>query len=87
MENKKSLRLSAFILLIGILIFFQLDNYTVDAKSVQQSIISVNILEWSPIIWGIIIIAGSIGITLSYVSWRKYKAEQSSEKKRDKMID
>lgn len=87
MENKKYLHLSAFVMLIGILLFFQLGEYTVDAESVKESIISVNILEWTPMIWGIVIIAGSIGITLSYVSWRKYKGEQNTKKNRDKMID
>lgn len=87
MENKKNLRLSTFFLLIGILLFFQLGDYTVGAESAKDSIIAVNILEWSPIIWGVVVIAGSIGITLSYVSWRKYKGEQNSKKNRDKMID
>lgn len=40
------------------------------------------------IVWAIVIIGGSIGITLSYVSWRKYKGERNSKKKaKDKLID
>lgn len=36
-----------------------------------------------PFYWMIMLIGGIIIITLSYVSWRKYKGEKKSSKKRD----
>lgn len=68
-------------LLIGIIVF-QLGNLTVEASSIHESILSINVFEWSPIIWAVVMIAGSIGITLSYVSWRKYKGEKEHKKRR-----
>ncbi|KKE79356.1 sporulation protein YpjB [Oceanobacillus caeni] len=80
MDNKKVHRVLTFTLLIGIIVF-QLGNHTVEASSIRASFFSINIFEWSPIIWAVVIVAGSIGITLSYVSWRKYKGEKKHNKK------
>ncbi|WP_085992045.1 sporulation protein YpjB [Oceanobacillus senegalensis] len=87
MENTKKLQvLLIFIIVIGMLLFFQFETYTVKASPVETPV-ETN-FDWSPLIWATIIIAGSIGITLSYVSWRKYKGEQKEHNKRkDKMID
>ncbi|WP_068672018.1 sporulation protein YpjB [Oceanobacillus sp. Castelsardo] len=79
MDNKKVQHVVTFTLLIGIIVF-QLGNHTVEASSIHESIFSINIFEWSPIIWAVVIIAGSIGITLSYVSWKKYKGEKKHSK-------
>ncbi len=38
-----------------------------------------------PFIWILLIVGGCIGITLTYVSWRKYKGEKKS--KQDKTVD
>ncbi|MFD2045851.1 sporulation protein YpjB [Ornithinibacillus salinisoli] len=43
--------------------------------------------EMIPFYWGVFIVGGCIAITLSYVSWRKYKGEKKIEQKKDKMID
>lgn len=41
-----------------------------------------------PLIPAIIIVGGIIIFTLSYVSWRKYKAEtEQKQRENDKMID
>ncbi|MHA6251113.1 sporulation protein YpjB [Oceanobacillus sp. CAU 1775] len=41
-----------------------------------------------PLIPAIIIVGGIIIFTLTYVSWRKYRAEQEkNHRKKDKMID
>lgn len=39
-----------------------------------------------PIFWGMIIVGGCITITLSYVSWRKYKGEKNKNKERNEHI-
>ncbi|RKQ37647.1 sporulation protein YpjB [Oceanobacillus halophilus] len=80
--------LKIFTIVVGILVFLHLGVHTVDANPVQESDVSKNNLDWVPFIWAVVIIGGSIGVTLSYVSWRKYKGEQRKlKKKKDKMID
>lgn len=43
---------------------------------------NTNTLELIPFFWTVGIVGGCIGLTLAYVSWRKYRAE---EKKKDEM--
>ena len=44
--------------------------------------------EFLPLIPAIIIVGGLIILTLSYVSWRKYKAEaEKFNRKKDKSVD
>ncbi|HLT57114.1 MAG TPA: sporulation protein YpjB [Bacillota bacterium] len=46
-----------------------------------------NTLEWTPFALAVLIIGGSIGLTLIYVSWKKYRGSKKSFPKKDKMID
>ncbi|WP_284141304.1 MULTISPECIES: sporulation protein YpjB [unclassified Virgibacillus] len=39
-----------------------------------------------PLFWIIIIVGGCIALTLSYVSWRKYKGEKNKQKQ-DQIVD
>ncbi|MYL45275.1 hypothetical protein GLV94_06430 [Virgibacillus halodenitrificans] len=39
------------------------------------------------LIWTVIIVGGCIGITLSYVSWRKYKGEKNKKMQKDDLVD
>ena len=50
-----------------------------DAMSTKEN---TNTLELVPFFWTVGIVGGCIGLTLAYVSWRKYRAE---EKKKDEM--
>ncbi len=43
--------------------------------------------EMIPFYWMIVIVGGCIALTLTYVSWRKYKGEQKKRLKKDKNID
>ena len=43
--------------------------------------------ELIPFIWTVGIVGGCIAITLSYVSWRKYKGEEKKKARKDKTID
>ncbi|SES80300.1 sporulation protein YpjB [Oceanobacillus limi] len=43
--------------------------------------------EMMPFYWMIFIVGGCIAITLTYVSWRKYRGEKKKGKKKGKMID
>lgn len=58
-------------------------------KGFQQWIYSNTVLL--PLIPAIIIVGGFIIFTLSYVSWRKYKAERQktreTKEKKDKIVD
>jgi len=40
-----------------------------------------------PFIWTVGIVGGCIAITLSYVSWRKYKGEEKKKARKNKSID
>jgi hypothetical protein len=40
-----------------------------------------------PFIWTVGIVGGCIALTLSYVSWRKYKGEEKKKVRKNKTID
>lgn len=75
------------LLLIGIKITLLTTSLHVMAYSsaveAQQTADSTN---YSLLFWTIGIVGGCIAITLTYVSWRKYKGEER-KKDQDKMID
>ncbi|MFD1413846.1 sporulation protein YpjB [Oceanobacillus jeddahense] len=74
---------------IGIIGMFCHIN-VVHAASIPPENIYYNSLAPSPFILGVIIVGGCIIITLSYVSWKKYKGEQVGNKslrKNDKSVD
>lgn len=43
--------------------------------------------EMIPFYWMIFIVGGCIALTLSYVSWKKYKGEKKKEKSKGKSVD
>jgi len=62
----------------------------VHAASIPSGNIYYNSLAPSPFILGVIIVGGCIIVTLSYVSWKKYKGEKAGNKpvrKNDKSVD
>lgn len=42
--------------------------------------------DMTPFYWAIILIGGCIALTLSYVSWKKYRAEEKKKIKKDTHI-
>ncbi|TQS74402.1 hypothetical protein DX933_10650 [Ornithinibacillus gellani] len=44
-------------------------------------------MDMAPFLWIIVIVGGCIGLTLSYVSWRKYKGEQKKFEQENKNVD
>ncbi|GEN85352.1 sporulation protein YpjB [Oceanobacillus sp. FSL W8-0428] len=77
------------VMTIGILGMFCHVN-VIHAASISPTDIYQNSLAPSPFILGVIIVGGCIIITLSYVSWKKYKGEQvgnKSVRKNDKSVD
>lgn len=68
--------------IIGVIIFISsLLRLHESSAQVKQQVQSETI-SLVPFYWMILLIGGSILMTLSYVSWRKYKADQQKAKKR-----
>jgi amino acid transporter len=70
-------------LLIGILLYVLIEiiiGETVNANTKQNQKGDDNMF---PFYWLIIIVGGTIAITLSYVSWRKYRGEKEEKKNLD----
>lgn len=70
--------------LIGIFIFMQVGSIWTEASAINNESVSVHNKGMTPLIWTVIIVGGCITITLSYVSWRKYKAEVKGKKGKSK---
>lgn len=73
------------LMLIGVIIF--LLNFNINelflAHSANYLLISEEKSEFAPFLWMVIIVGGSIMITLSYVSWRKYKGIVKNQRKKN----
>jgi formate/nitrite transporter FocA (FNT family) len=77
-----------FILFIGIFIFLHADHSIAASPSAPTSSnASTENLDLAPLLWSVLFIGGIIAVTLSYVSWRKYKGEVKKETKKDKSVD
>ncbi|WP_337020366.1 sporulation protein YpjB [Oceanobacillus massiliensis] len=84
---KLLVRITAAVL-IGILLYGQIGPIAVEASTaIAKGDVSKNQIVIAPFIWTAIIVGGSIIVTLSYVSWRKYKAEAKEVGKKDKSVD
>lgn len=87
MENIKRVLTSV---LIGIFLYVQFGAIIVsgaDSNQPKETFSAEENIGIIPLMWTVAIVGGSIAITLSYVSWRKYKAEQKRKAKKDKLID
>lgn len=68
--------------IIGIYIYFQIGPVITNAKQNTQTqllMTSSNNTDMIPFYWMVAIVGGCIAITLTYVSWRKYKGEKKRE--------
>ncbi|MFD1038673.1 sporulation protein YpjB [Virgibacillus byunsanensis] len=77
----KNFKRLVFIVLIGIVIFLFIQPSDIIADTVAKTETKKN-TEMIPFYWMILIVGGWIAITLSYVSWRKYKGEQKKRMKK-----
>ena len=86
MENFKRVFTSV---LIGILLYVQFKTtIVVHADSSMSKTVSAEVnIGTVPLVWTIAIVGGCIAITLSYVSWRKYRGEQKRKSEKDKSVD
>ncbi|MBM7598373.1 formate/nitrite transporter FocA (FNT family) [Virgibacillus halotolerans] len=77
-----------FILFIGIFIFLHTDHSIAASPTAPTSSeTSTENTDLGPLLWSVLFIGGSIAITLSYVSWRKYRGEVKKGAKKDKSVD
>ncbi|HZW68857.1 MAG TPA: sporulation protein YpjB [Pseudogracilibacillus sp.] len=78
---KKRWLCMVFIFFIGILVFFIIDgNISYAAEEHNKERPSFLVSGFVPFLSLIILIGGSITLTLTYVSWRKYRANKLSDK-------
>lgn len=83
MRKLTRLVLKNFLCIIGIMV---VQGSVVYAEP-NQEVVHKNV-AMTPFYWVIIIVGGCIAITLTYVSWRKYKGEKKKKKlKEDKTVD
>ncbi len=79
------LALMVGILLNSMTIFIKLDP--VMAQNVNDMTLSKTNFDMTPFFWALAIVGGCIAVTLGYVSWRKYKAEQKAKIEQDTSVD
>ncbi|AIF45448.1 hypothetical protein X953_10945 [Virgibacillus sp. SK37] len=76
--------------LISIGIFFSFYFFPLHVKAGTQlgtTVVDTQSNGLGFLIWTVIIVGGCIGITLSYVSWRKYKGEKNKKVQKDDLVD
>lgn len=74
--------LQLIIILLGISVFSPINIVALDVigTNVQADVeVTKEKLEMIPFFWTVGVIGGVIGLTLAYVSWRKYKAEKRKQ--------
>lgn len=64
---------------------YTLLNFPVTAHAAGHSLLiaTKTNTEMAPFYWMVVIVGGCIAITLTYVSWRKYKGEKKKRIKKD----
>jgi len=77
------------ILIIGTMLYFYLEPVSLKASAASDmSTVKENAIQLTPLFWTIAIIGGCITLTLTYVSWKKYKGEKKKQSmKKDKIVD
>lgn len=88
MKMNKFLKILPFIIVLVVgSIFFLTEILSVDPIMADDSIQTqenTNHLELIPFFWTVGIVGGCIGLTLAYVSWRKYRAEEKKKLEKEK---
>ncbi|MBP1949578.1 sporulation protein YpjB [Virgibacillus litoralis] len=87
MKHSRELKL-IFSTIIGVYIYFQFTTAITYAQQIipvknQFIMSSNNNAEMMPFYWMVTIVGGCIAVTLTYVSWRKYKGEKKKQSERD----
>lgn len=81
-KHMKKLINSLLVVLIGIIIImFFSSHMSISAEEVNQ--LPKKNFDMVPFYWIIGIVGGCIAVTLSYVSWKKYKEEEKKQTKKD----
>lgn len=80
----KQINKGKLIIIIGIIeiLFFSKNTKAkVKTETVQKSV------DMIAFYWVLFVIGGLIALTLTYVSWRKYKGEKQKQRTHDKTVD
>lgn len=75
------------IILKGTLFFSTVFSMTVTAEQMKDTPMPQKNFDMTPFYWAIGIVGGCIAITLAYVSWKKYRAEEKKEARKDTTVD
>lgn len=77
------------LLMATIILFINSGAYFVEANSIEPEVSDTAQKDSGlvPLVWTVLFVGGTIGLTLSYVSWRKYKGEVKKQAKKDNMVD
>ncbi|GAA0423055.1 hypothetical protein JUJ52_14895 [Virgibacillus sp. AGTR] len=87
-KNKLGSVITCILVIIGMIGYFHIQPIMIEASVlVQAKEPPKQNGDLLPLIWTVIIVGGCIGITLTYVSWRKYKGESRKKAKKDKIVD
>ncbi|WP_175631894.1 sporulation protein YpjB [Virgibacillus siamensis] len=70
-------------ILIGIWLLFAPVSVSAEENTAILIFAKANHSAMEPLFWMTIIVGGCIAITLTYVSWRKYKAEKKKHLNKD----
>ncbi len=88
MKMSKLLKMLPFLIILAVSCILLLTKiFRVDSIMADDSIKTeqaTNNFEIIPFFWTVGIVGGCIGLTLVYVSWRKYKAEEKKKLEKEK---
>lgn len=82
----RQIKKSVFLMVIGIIIGFSIPQTTIAEIKKQATKKSMDMVAFY---WVLFVVGGLIALTLTYVSWRKYRGEKQKRqlKPKDKTVD
>lgn len=75
------------IILKSVVSYLDILTISVNAEQLTNTPLPKKNFDMTPFFWAVGIVGGCIAITLTYVSWKKYKAEEKKEIKKDRTVD
>lgn len=84
---QKAFFYASAIVIMGTILSLLLKPITFQASSFHKVYVLNNqVFQFTPFFWTIAVVGGCITVTLTYVSWKKYRAEKKAKAK-DKSFD
>lgn len=66
---------------------FDFFTQSIGAQEMNDTALPERTFDMTPFFWAVGIVGGCIAITLAFVSWKKYKAEEKKQVKKDTTVD